>query len=95
MVKCKDCKNEMSLDRTESCSLEFRCIKINGKTCPRDTFEFDWNLRCHDCNIVNEMGNLHHFGCDIEKCPHCGGQLISCNCKKEAIGVNGKWKKVH
>jgi len=79
---------------SESCSLEFRCIQIDGNTYPRDTTEFDWNVRCHDCGIINKLGNLHHFGCDVERCPKCGGQLISCSCKKEAIGVNEAWKEI-
>ena len=32
--------------------------------------------RCHDCNIKRD-GN-HHPGCDMERCPKCDGQLISC-----------------
>lgn len=35
-------------------------------------------LLCHDCG-ANE-GELHQFGCDMERCPFCGGQLISCEC---------------
>jgi hypothetical protein len=92
MVKCSDCKKGMS--EVKSCSPKFRCIKINGEIYPRDTTQFDWNDRCHDCGIENKIGNLHHMGCDMERCPKCKGQLISCDCKKEAIGINGKWKKV-
>lgn len=31
---------------------------------------------CHDCHAL--VGMLHVPGCDMEKCPKCGGQLISC-----------------
>ena len=34
--------------------------------------------RCGDCNALS--GNYHHWGCDLERCPVCGGQLISCEC---------------
>lgn len=33
---------------------------------------------CHDCGIVR--GGVHHPGCDMERCPRCGGQLIGCGC---------------
>lgn len=33
---------------------------------------------CHDCNVTK--GQYHHLGCDMEECPRCGGQLISCDC---------------
>lgn len=33
---------------------------------------------CHDCGKgINEF---HEFGCDAERCPRCGMQLISCTC---------------
>jgi hypothetical protein len=37
--------------------------------------------RCHDCNVLD--GGYHHPGCDMERCPRCGGQLISCGCLDE------------
>jgi hypothetical protein len=33
---------------------------------------------CHDCGAPT--GELHHPGCDIERCPLCYGQVISCGC---------------
>jgi len=33
---------------------------------------------CHDCWTLR--GGFHHPGCDMESCPKCGGQLISCGC---------------
>ena len=38
---------------------------------------------CHDCNA--RIGEYHHPGCDMERCPKCGCQLISCNCHVEDI----------
>jgi TIR domain len=33
---------------------------------------------CHDC--AAKRGEFHVPGCDMERCPECGGQLISCEC---------------
>jgi hypothetical protein len=35
-------------------------------------------MRCSDCGA--KFGYFHHFGCDCEMCPVCGGQVISCEC---------------
>lgn len=31
---------------------------------------------CHDCGV--KYGELHKSGCDMERCPECGEQLITC-----------------
>jgi hypothetical protein len=36
---------------------------------------------CHDCNC--QVGEIHVLGCDMERCPKCGGQLIGCGCFSE------------
>lgn len=77
MVKCNDCNQEMR--EAERCTWPY--LVVDGVRYKRDTEYYDWNPdRCHDCAIINKPGNVHHFGCDIERCPICKGQLISCGC---------------
>jgi hypothetical protein len=33
---------------------------------------------CHDCNVL--IGQFHAYGCDCERCPRCGDQLLMCSC---------------
>jgi hypothetical protein len=46
--------------------------------------EDDWGAGegrdCHDCAV--KPGGLHHAGCDVERCPRCHRQLITCDCEK-------------
>jgi len=79
MVKCKVCNQEMLT--ADSCTK--KTLIINGKEVERNTVYFDVNKRCHDCGILNKVGNIHHLGCDMERCPVCGVQLIGCRCDKE------------
>jgi len=39
---------------------------------------------CHDCAAIK--GEFHGPGCDMERCPACGGQAISCGCLDEEPG---------
>ena len=34
--------------------------------------------RCDDCRA--RLGHYHHPGCDMEDCPRCGRQAITCGC---------------
>jgi len=36
---------------------------------------------CHDCGVPKS--GYHHPGCDVEQCPRCFWQLISCSCAHE------------
>jgi hypothetical protein len=34
--------------------------------------------RCGDCGV--RPGGFHHLGCDVQRCPLCEGQMMSCDC---------------
>jgi hypothetical protein len=49
-----------------------------------------WNPRdpkriCHDCSV--KEGEIHSYGCDMERCPFCSYQLISCSCSYKLLGL--------
>jgi len=51
---------------------------------------------CHDCGVAE--GALHVPGCDMERCPFCGGQLIGCDCCYRLLHIDaspGTWAYEH
>lgn len=70
------CLCGLEMGESDSCNL--KRVKIGKKIYKRVDNSFDDNERCHDCGILNKKGNIHHVFCDMEKCPKCGKQLISC-----------------
>jgi hypothetical protein len=57
-------------------------IELHGREFDLLRRGVDWpsysEYPCHDCGIVD--GQLHVDGCDMETCPRCFGQLITCGC---------------
>jgi len=83
MAICKFCEKDML--EVDSCILI--PVTHNGKDYEPLKFGEDgkegWakNGKCPDCGI--KLGGYHHSGCDVEVCPICHGQLISCGCIDE------------
>jgi hypothetical protein len=57
---------------------DFEPVRFGNETDPRWKEYAAKVARCGDCDA--KPGNYHHLGCDIEECPRCAGQLISCEC---------------
>lgn len=79
MAVCSWCESEMTDNTVDSCdankSINFQ---VGGVVDSIPYHNDDPEGRCHDCNV--KSGGYHHPGCDMERCPKCGGQLISCGC---------------
>ena len=77
MALCRACNGEMLT--ADDCPANRIIEYADGVKLPATTYHFsEPSGRCHDCGIKH--GNYHHFGCDVERCPRCGDQLISCDC---------------
>jgi len=50
---------------------EYEAIKYGD---PEEDLPADVPETCHDCGA--HIGEYHHPGCDMERCPKCGGQMI-------------------
>jgi hypothetical protein len=78
MAVCSFCKQEML--SADDCSWNSKISFADGQTLPAKPYSpEDPDTRCRDCNVA--PGNFHHPGCDMERCPRCGGQFISCPCE--------------
>ncbi len=84
---CKDCGLEMAIGAG--------CTAKPGGRIPygerREAAIAD-KQPCHDCNVTK--GQLHHIGCDMERCPACFNQAISCTCSDRVI-TKAKSKRIN
>ena len=86
MAICTFCELEMTTAR--SCTVEV--FHRDGRPVPlmRYGSEPDWPHpppKCGDCGVA--LGGLHHPGCDLQCCPRCAGQLLSCGCRFDEDGL--------
>ena len=73
---CKCCDREMSDPETVSCSGNTHIEYPDGEKI--QPIPHSGEKRCGECGVA--PGGMHHPGCDLEKCPRCEGQIISCGC---------------
>lgn len=72
-MKCEFCNREMR--EALSCIAVVVKCETGEQLAP---VAWDDTVPCHDCGV--QPGGFHHPGCDMERCPKCSRQLISCGC---------------
>ena len=80
MAVCSWCHGEMTI--ANSCTAD--AFHRNGRRVDMIPFGDEpgrrtGGERCGDCGVFR--GGWHHPGCDLQTCPACGRQLLSCGCR--------------
>lgn len=83
-VVCGHC--QQGLPMADSCAPDTLVISGRRFERSRETV-LGPDGRCGDCGILD--GGVHHLGCDLERCPRCHRQLISCGCLDGGFRLEG------
>ncbi len=84
-ILCPNCSSPLkqvtrAVVRCEVCDIEFPRIGLLIKH-EKNVYEI---FTCNYCGC--KEGEFHEYGCEMERCPFCGLQLISCECIYEHLG---------
>ena len=85
MAVCQWCDREMRT--AASCVVD--ALHRNGRRFPLAPFQAvrsgsSTSARCGDCGVLG--GGSHHPGCDLQRCPACRGQMLTCGCQFDEDG---------
>lgn len=82
MAVCEYCRRDMTSPMHPGCVMRFVHFS-DGVVLPRELKNYQTSMHyCHDCGAL--IGRQHHPNCDMERCPRCEGQLLSCRCPQVA-----------
>lgn len=76
MAECGLCNREMTT--AASCTVDVLIMRNERFERDRVIRPIGREGRCGDCGV--QTGGLHHLGCDLERCPRCRRQWLSCGC---------------
>lgn len=86
MAVCSWCDGEM----TEAASCAITALHLDGVRTEMIPWgrEARWTATscCDECGVP--PGGFHHLGCDVQRCPLCGGQMMSCGCHFDEDGTD-------